>query len=555
MKKSKSIAKLIMLPLILLIFFWAWHGTISAPENPLAPQEPQAQPQTEAVNSQPSVKQSVTKPAVIKPQTVDAIKHPSEILAANPAAIEYEYYLMATTNDPQLGSSWHLSTIQADRAWDVTTGSSNTVVAVIDSPFALSHEDLVNKWKTNSGETGNTQNGDTCWDGSAKDKSTNSCDDDENGYIDDWRGYDFINDDNNVQAGLTNPTGESISHGTLVAGTVAATANNSKGSVGVDQNATIMPLQVFDDDGNATTTDIVAAVEYAYNNGATVINMSLGSNGNDPLLLAAIKAARAKGIMVVVAGGNCALNDQPICYTLTPPGRVTYPAVHPEVVAVGATASNDTRASFSSYSASIDVVAPGVNVGPIPTYTQANPTTAYATASGTSFSSPIVAGIAALIKAQFPAISLLDWEASLKESTEHVAGLNGWYYNGEYGFGRVNAHRATLLAKAKAEPATQTLNATSLTSSTQAVGKIWRSYASGNVADDESILIGCKVYSADRCNATIVNGSIYNFPFDYQQKIGPLKYWFVKGTEVPAGTWNIFVNNNNQSVSIGSVTR
>ncbi len=557
MNKHKNNLKLIAGFALALGALLIFKANSSAPPSSVSevevskPEQPQSTNEKRSTTVQTNATQDNTNP----PITVQTNKHPSQILAENPTAPEYEYYLMATTNDPQLSSSWHLNTIQIDRAWDVTTGSSSSVIAVIDSPFALAHEDLKDKWHTNSGETGNTQNGDTCWDGSVKDKSTNSCDDDANGYVDDWRGYDFINDDNNVQAGLTNPTGDSVSHGTLVAGTVAAAANNSKGSSGVDQNAKIMPLQVFDDDGNATTTDIVAAVEYAHNNGATIINMSLGSNGNDSLLRSAIQAARAKDIMVVVSAGNCALNDEPICHTLTPPGRVTYPAVHPEVISVGATANDDRRASFSSYSNSVDLVAPGVSIGPIPNYEQASPTTAYATASGTSFSAPIVAGIASLIKAQFPDITLLDWEASLKDSTEHVAGLNGWYYNTQYGHGRANAHRATLLAKAKSEAATMTLNATELSASTQAVGKIWRSYASGNIADDESILIGCKVYSADRCNATIVNGSIYNFPFDYQQKIGPLKYWFVKGTDVPAGTWNIFVNNNNQSVSIGSVTR
>lgn len=486
-------------------------------------------------------------------QSINPTKHQSTILQENPQAIEYEYYLMATVNDPSHGSSWDHATIQTDRAWDVTTGSSSITVAVIDSPFALNHEDLTDKWSINTGEQGNTQDGDDCWTGSPADKQTNGCDDDGNGYVDDWRGYDFINDDNNVQAGLTNPTGEGVSHGSLVAGTVAASANNSKGSAGVDQSASIMPLQVFDDDGNATTTDIVAAVEYAVDNGADVINLSLGSNGNDPLLLAAIKEARAQNIMVVAAAGNCALNDEPICNALTPPGRMLYPAYNRETIAVGATSSSDTRASFSSYGPELDIVAPGVSVGPLPTYTQANPTSAYATASGTSFSAPITSGIAALIKAEDPTITLLEWEYSLYESVEKVSGMGSSFYTNYYGFGRVNAHRATVLAKAKSE--SLTLNATELSTSQPAAGQLWRAYDSGNVADDESILIGCKVSSSDRCTATIQNGSIYSFSFGLQHKTGPIRYFFVKGTDVPSGTWNIAVNDRDYSYSLGTLTR
>ena len=198
MSRHKNKLILLVSGLLMLSIFVSFSGTSTAPNNPQQPETAATEPTANQEVTEPTVRQTSTQTNLPKPQKIDSTKHNSELLASNPSAIEYEYFLMATTNDPQLGSSWHLSKIQTDRAWDVTVGDEEAVVAVIDSPFALTHEDLTGKWHTNSGETGNTQNGDACWDGSAKDKSTNNCDDDENGYIDDWRGYDFINDDNNV---------------------------------------------------------------------------------------------------------------------------------------------------------------------------------------------------------------------------------------------------------------------------------------------------------------------------------------------------------------------
>ena len=118
-------------------------------------------------------------------------------------------------------------------------------MAVIDSGFELNHEDLVNRWRSNLSESGQTQDGDNCWTGSAQDKSTNNCDDDNNGYIDDYRGYDFINNDNSPQAGTTNTSGDTVHHGTMVAGVIGATTNNNIGNSGIDQNVKILPLQIF----------------------------------------------------------------------------------------------------------------------------------------------------------------------------------------------------------------------------------------------------------------------------------------------------------------------
>lgn len=555
MSKYKNNIKFIVAFALMLSTLLIFRGISSTPTyvDDVSVSEPeQTQP---AKESEPRVaKSSLIQDNITPPNNVMARKHPSKILAHNPTAPEYEYYLMATTNDPQLSSSWHLNKIQTEHAWEITTGSSTNVVAVIDSPFALTHEDLIDKWHDNPGETGDTQDGDNCWDGSPKDKAANNCDDDGNGYIDDWRGYDFINDDNNVQAGLTNPSGDAVSHGTLVAGTVAATANNSKGSAGVDQGGKIMPLQVFDDDGNATTTDIVAAVEYAADNGATVINLSLGSNGNDSLLRTAIQEANAAGVTVVASAGNCALNDEPICYTLTAPGRMTYPALFPETIAVGATGNNDSRASFSSYGPELDLVAPGVSVGPLPHFLSGNQTTAYASASGTSFSSPIVAGIASLIKAKNPNLTPSEVRDILSESSDKVSGMAGFTYLNQYGYGRANAHKATLMVQASTELAA-VLGSSSLGSSQQAVGHVWRAY-SDNLKSDEVILMGCRVFATDTCSVTAQrNQNSVRFSQSRHSKGKEIQYIFINASDLTSGGWELAVHNNDYASSISSVTK
>ena len=293
-------------------------------------------------------------------------KHNSPTLKSSPAHPQIPYYLLATTNDPQLTNTWFHNKIQTNLAWELTTGASNVTVAVIDTGFELNHEDLANKWFQNTNEMGMTQDSDFCWTGTPVEKSTNNCDDDQNGYIDDWRGYDFFYVDNNPQAGQVNPTGEGTRHATMVAGTIGATANNSIGSVGVDQQVKILPLQVFSDDGEAYTDDIASAIDYATDMHAKVISLSLGTNQYDSTLLSSIDRAIANGTLVVASSGNCALNDEPICNSLTPPGRMVYPALYPQVLAVGATDSNDVRSNFSSYGPQLDVVAPGSAISPLP---------------------------------------------------------------------------------------------------------------------------------------------------------------------------------------------
>lgn len=503
---------------------------------------------------QTAVSPTSTSPtAVKKPDTtVQSSKHESAIIRQNPAAQNFAYFPLQTTNDPYIDSSWALANVQAKRAWDISTSSSQVIVAVIDTGFSMNHEELVDKWHINTGETGNTVLADSCWSGTPQDKKTNNCDDDNNGYVDDWRGYDFFNSDNSPVAGEVDPNGTGTDHGTMVAGVISANANNSKGSVGIAYNAQIMPLQIFSDDSQGYTTDVVAAIEYAANNGANVINMSLGGSDYDALLLSAIRYAQSKGVFVVAASGNCALNDQLICNTLTGPGRMTYPALYPEVFAVGATASDDTRASFSSYGPMLDLVAPGSYIAPLPDFSPSGLTNAYTNASGTSFSSPLVAGVAALLISQNPSITIDQISSILTGSSVILPAMGGQIYNQEYGYGNLNAHKATLLGLAKTQ--TNLLGTRELSPREPAIGKIWRS-VSGAVGSDEYILLGCRVPTADKCSATVQNGTLYNFYPVNSDKGDSLQYMLIKGSSIPSGTWNISVNSHEYAKAVGSLTR
>ena len=208
--------------------------------------------------------------------------------------------------------------IDAPEAWDITTGSSNVVVAVIDSGVDYNHPDLSDNIWVNTDESigdangdgfpgikGIDDDGDGLIDEDSQDRQpgdpeyTNDLkdDDDENGYIDDIRGWDFVDKDND-------PT-DSPGHGTHVAGTIAAVGNNDEGVTGVCWTAKIMPLRFLDATGYGTVLDEVEAIDYAIQNGAHIINASFGSGSPSFILeYPAISSARDAGILFVAAAGN-----------------------------------------------------------------------------------------------------------------------------------------------------------------------------------------------------------------------------------------------------------
>src|SRR5919204_2591314 len=290
----------------------------------------------------------------------------------------------ALPNDPLFGRLWGLnnggqsvggvpsvpdSDIDAPEAWNVTTGSSAVTVAVIDTGIDYSHPDLAGAIWINPGE-----NCSGC--------RTDGIDNDGNGYVDDWRGWDFVNGDN--------APFDDQGHGTHVAGTIGATGNNGIGVTGVNWNVRLMPLKFLNAAGSGTTADAVSATLYAAARGADVMNNSWGGDDYSQALADAIAVADAHNSLYVAAAGNDGTDNDTV---------PTYPASYdlPNVVTVAATDNRDGLAWFSNIGKrSVDLGAPGVNI--YSTY----PGNQYQYLSGTSMAAPHVSGAAALVKAAFP---------------------------------------------------------------------------------------------------------------------------------------------------------
>lgn len=378
----------------------------------------------------------VSKPDdLAKPKSPAAANKPiaeSQVTRSTPPG-QKRYYLLDTPNDTYYNSTWYMQNVRAPSAWDVTNSSSDATVAVIDSGFALSHQDLANQWKLNSGESGGG-------------KETDGVDNDHNGYVDDYRGWDFANNDNQPQAGTLNSNGYGVSHGTETAGLAGASSNNGVGVSSVARNVRLLPLQVMDDNGNGFSDDVAEAIIYAISQGATVINMSLGTSGDDPVVRAAVDIAFEYNVVVVAAAGNCGSTSSAACAGQVA-GYVTFPANYNRVIAVGATDRNNNRASFSSYGERLDIMAPGSGSLYSTTWSGNNGTSLYAAnLFGTSYASPIVASSAALIRSIRPNTSIDDVRALLMASAQKLGPMSGAFYSQSYGHGLLDIGRSIQIA-------------------------------------------------------------------------------------------------------------
>jgi serine protease len=331
---------------------------------------------------------------------------------------------LATPDDPRFPELWGLhntgqtggtpdADIDAPEAWDLETGSQDVVVGVTDTGVDFGHPDLAAQQWVNAGENcGSTDPGATC------DERADGLDNDTNGYVDDWRGWDFANDDNDPA--------DDHDHGTHVSGTIGAVGSNTTGVTGVNWNVKVMALKFLDQTGFGTTADAISATLYAADNGARVSSNSWGGGPFDQALLDAIEYGAGKGMLFVAAAGNDGRNND-----TTP----TYPAnyVSEAIVSVAATDHNDARAFFSNYGAkSVDLGAPGVNI--LSTTRNAS----YEAFQGTSMATPHVAGVAALLAARFPSASPYGLKALLLRSVDPVPALAATTTTG----GRLNAFTA-----------------------------------------------------------------------------------------------------------------
>ncbi len=274
------------------------------------------------------------------------------------------------------------SDVGATFAWDKARGRSTVIVASIDTGVDYTHPDLAANMWTNPGEAGAN--------------CTNGLDDDGDGYIDDCRGWNFWGNNNDPM--------DDNGHGTHTSGIIGALTNNGTGVAGANWAVQIMPLKFANAQGDGTTALAIQALDYAVAHGATISNNSWGTTGFDPALLDAIKRAEAAGHLFITAAGNGVWvngvltgqdNDTTPFYPcdFSKYDPVTNPNPPKNIICVAATDNFDNLAGFSNYGdTSVQLAAPGVDIW------STFPGSSYASYSGTSMSSPIVAGAAALLK-------------------------------------------------------------------------------------------------------------------------------------------------------------
>lgn len=364
------------------------------------------------------------------PQTM-TVEGALEVFQSDPnveyAEPNYYQYATGTPNDALFGLLWGMhntgqtvngtagipdADIDAPEAWDITTGSSSVVVAVVDSGVSTLSvvNDLSGNIWSNPGEI-----------------PENGIDDDSNGYVDDVVGWDFVFDDNSPN--------DANGHGTHVAGTVAAVGNNSTGVTGVSWSTKIMALRFLDARGSGSTEDAISAILYANAKGAHVINNSWGGAPYSQSLKDAIDASSAVVVCAAGNGGSDSIGDDNDAVPHYPSSYTSS-----NLIAVAATDQNDNRASFSNYGpTSVDVAAPGVNI--LSTLS----TGGYGYLAGTSMAAPHVAGLAALIHTVSSSASsgnrtlaATDIIQTIKDTVDPLSSLSGVIATG----GRINAYTA-----------------------------------------------------------------------------------------------------------------
>ncbi|MBS1903920.1 MAG: S8 family peptidase [Bacteroidetes bacterium] len=344
-------------------------------------------------------------------------------------------------NDPHFtsGDQYGLNLMSVPTAWNTTKGSSSVVLAVLDEGTNYLHEDLMSNLQTNPGEMGTDSKG--------KDKRSNGVDDDGDGYVDNWHGWDLGSssgaDHTSTYKGDNDPMpGPNEGHGTFVAGCLAATPDNGLGVAGVGFNCHYLPIKCTADTGkNAGNISFgYEGITYAAMHGARVINCSWGgdASGATPsdiaFLNSIIDYATAHNALVVAAAGN---NSANIDATPFIPA-----SLDANVLTVGASDENDHVTGFSNYGHRVDVYAPGANIWS----TEFPGNSSYGSSGGTSFSCPYTVGVAGLLASRYP-----NWTPKILKSqiVSTVDALKSPTDRNLY-WGRVNAANALIPAKTPA---------------------------------------------------------------------------------------------------------
>lgn len=308
----------------------------------------------------------------------------------------------STPNDPNYNITyqWGLMKINAAQAWDISTGSPNAVVAIVDNAFDVNHPEVSIMVYNNVGES-----------------PTNQIDDDWNGYVDDRKGFDVADMDNN----LIGPS-NTWNHGTHNFGVIAARTNNNGGIASIGYGIRVIPVKATKNTSSPNAiTHGYEGIVYAVIAGARVINCPWGSTLNSVTAQNIINWAKSKNVLIIAAAGNANTSNN------------FYPAAYTGVLGVGSTAASDKKSSFSNFGSYIDVMAPGSDIY------SCVPTNQYTFMSGTSQASALVTGLAGLMLSLNTNMPVSELENCIKGSCDNIDYMNTGYI-GQIGAGRINAY-------------------------------------------------------------------------------------------------------------------
>lgn len=329
------------------------------------------------------------------------------------------YQINTLPNDSLISQQWALEKIKAFDAWNITQGNPDIKLAIIDTGIDYNHPDLKNKIFLNQGEIGLDHLG--------RDKRFNGIDDDGNGFIDDYMGWDFtdrfgfpFDSSAGDYTDWDNDPFDDQGHGTYISGIAAAQTNNISGIAGTAPNIKLLNIRAFDPNGYGEEDDVAAAILYAVLMNASVINMSFGDDSFSMVLRDVIRYAYSQNLVLIASAGNKGVSSP------------HYPSGYSEVICVGNSTINDVVSPSSNWGSTIDLVAPGTNI-----LTTAK-NDSYTFINGTSASAPFVSAAACLILSRSD-FSNEEIKQILKSTTDDI-GESGWDLKS--GAGRLNIFRA-----------------------------------------------------------------------------------------------------------------
>jgi subtilisin family serine protease len=406
------------------------------------------------------------------------------LLDANVVYAEPNYIAQICTfpNDPAFDLQWALhntgrnggtpnSDIQASRAWDFETGDENIIITISDTGVDWDHPDLISNMWSNS------------------DEILDGNDTDGNGYIDDIRGWDFVNNDNNPI--------DDQGHGTSCAGIASADTNNNIGMAGICWNCTIMPVKGLDEYGYGTYVDLANGIVYSADNDADIISMSWSGSSSSSIMENAVDYAYSKGVVLVAAASNSHTD------------RKYYPAANSKVIGVAATYYNDEKMYFSNYGSWVDVAAPGYDI-----YTTANGDGYQSCFWGTSASTPHVSGVIGIMLSKDPTLEIEEIRTILRSTTDDVKS------NQYIGTGRINIYEALQRDSTPIVSLNSSLDETMFLSDIYINGT-----ASGSIFENYSVFYGYGEYPyewtlIDESSTPVENGllALWDPPADLKEE-------------------------------------